>query len=297
LEWIIIQSPYEIVHMTTSAPRAEFDDAPVGPLITGEEISHTAASRAYRPRGRPDWLVSYTLAGRGTFTAADRATPIEPGQLLVVQPGFAQDYGTDPTVAFWHNIWAHFTARGDMLAWLDWPTIGRGVMLLHLPDNVQPQVLTQLRQMQAFCRWNIGRHQELALNALERALLLADAANPGSAMARYDPRIRATIEFMMSRLTVPPSLSELAGFAGLSRSRFALLFEQQVGQPPARFMEQHRLLRVRQLLELTDHTLQELADEVGFSSPFYLSQRFKHAFGVSPMAYRQQQRRAGSGDL
>lgn len=271
------------------AEQEEIPDAPVGPLLTLEDIAHGLAAKAYRPRGRPDWLLTYTLAGQGRFTHANGQTLLEPGDLLLVRPGNPQDYGTEPTLAFWHNIWAHFIPRGDMLAWLAWPAVCRGVMHLHLPEEIQPEVLAQLRQMDAFCQRKAGRSQELGLNALERGLLLADAANPNSPAARYDPRIRRTIDLMMSRLNDPPSLSELATFAGLSRSRFALLFEQQVGQPPARFMEQHRLLRVKQLLEHTHRTLQELADEMGFCSPFYLSRRFKRWFGVSPRAYREQQ--------
>jgi AraC family transcriptional regulator of arabinose operon len=152
----------------------------------------------------------------------------------------------------------------------------------------------QLRQMDAFARRGIGRSQELGLNALERALLLADSANPNGPHGRYDARIRRVLDYMVSRLAAPPPLAELAEFAGLSRSQFALLFQQQVGQPPGRFMEQHRLLRTRRLLEHTDQTLQQIADEVGFSSPFYLSQRFKHWFGVSPREFRRRRAEAAA---
>jgi AraC family transcriptional regulator of arabinose operon len=148
-------------------------------------------------------------------------------------------------------------------------------------------VLQQFREMDAFSQTAAMHRQELALNAIERALLLADTANPQSTMASYDPRVRQAVQYLMAHLNDPPSLTSLADIVGLSRSRFAKLFEKQVGQPPGKFIEQHRLFRVKQLLEHTHDTLQEIADEMGYSSPFYLSLRFKAWFGVSPRGYRQ----------
>jgi len=52
------------------------------------------------------------------------------------------------------------------------------------------------------------------------------------------------------------------------------------------FLETQRLRRARELLEHTLLNLTEIAEKVGFSSPFYLSLRFKKQFGVSPRDYR-----------
>ena len=259
---------------------------PAGPLLTQEIVGRGENYYAFRPNGTRDWLAIYTVGGKGRFTFAGDEVLLARGDFFVVRPGTPHDYGTEPTLRRWHNLWAHFIPRGDALAWLDWPQITPGVMRLHVRDDLQPAVLGQLREMDRFSRRSISRGQELGLNALERALLIADECNPASAASRHDPRIRRAIDHLLAHLSDPISLSALADVAGLSRSRFALLFEQQVGQPPGRFLEQHRLFRAKSLLEYTRHSLQEIADELGFSSPFYLSLRFKRWFGVSPRAYR-----------
>ena len=257
------------------------------PLHTGEDEGRSDGYGAYRPRGTLDWLTIYTIAGHGNFVFDGGQQDLLPGALFIVRPGTPQDYGAVPATRHWHNIWAHFVPRGDMLGWLDWPTISPGVMFLRLPPDLQPDVLAQLREMDRFHRRGIGRSLDLGLNALERALLRADECNPRSGLVRHDPRIRKAIDHLLASLTDPPSLESLASVAGLSRSRFAKLFEQQVGETPGQFLEQHRLLRVKRLLEHTRHNLQEIADEMGFSSPFYLSLRFKHRFGISPRDYRR----------
>jgi AraC family transcriptional regulator of arabinose operon len=268
-------------------PSIDAADPPAGPLITGERIGRGPSYRADRAQGRPDWLAIYTVAGAGRFTHEGVDTPLARGDVLVVRPGARQDYGTVGPQYLWHNVWIHFVPRGDMLAWLDWPSIAPGVLRLSLPTELQGRVLSQFREMDAFSQKAAMHRQELALNALERALLLADTANPQSAMGGYDPRVRRAVQYLMANLNDPPSLTSLAELVHLSRSRFARLFEEQVGQPPGKFIEQHRLFRVKQLLEHTHDTLKEIADEMGYSSPFYLSLRFKTCFGVSPRGYRQ----------
>jgi AraC family transcriptional regulator of arabinose operon len=276
-------------HPTTNTrPKKKDSGSPqAGPLMAQEIVGVGEQYGAYRPNGTRDWLAIYTVAGKGRFTYDGGETLLTTGDLFIVRPGTPQDYGTELTEKKWHNLWSHFVPRGDALAWLNWPQVSPGVMVLHVRDDLQPLVLEQLREMERYVGRTIGRSQELGLNALERALLIADACNPTSATARHDPRIRRAIDHLLANLTDPPSLESLAEVAGLSRSRFALLFEEQVGQPPGRFVEEHRLFRAKRLLEYTRHSLQEIADELGFSSPFYLSLRFKRWFGASPSEWRK----------
>jgi len=55
-------------------------------------------------------------------------------------------------------------------------------------------------------------------------------------------------------------------------------------------LETQRLRRARELLEHTVFRLAEIAGKVGFSSPFYLSLRFKKQFEISPRDYRRQKK-------
>jgi transcriptional regulator GlxA family with amidase domain len=55
---------------------------------------------------------------------------------------------------------------------------------------------------------------------------------------------------------------------------------------PLAFLENQRLRRARELLENTSLSLTEIAGQAGFSSPFYLSLRFKRQFGLSPRDHR-----------
>jgi AraC family transcriptional regulator, arabinose operon regulatory protein len=66
----------------------------------------------------------------------------------------------------------------------------------------------------------------------------------------------------------PLNVGAAAEVAGLSLSRFSHLFSRTIGMPPQPWNELQRLNRARQLLELTNLSIKEIAVEVGFDDPF-----------------------------
>ena len=92
---------------------------------------------------------------------------------------------------------------------------------------------------------------------------------------------------MRQHFTQPISLPELAKVCHLSSSRLSHLFREQLDMTPLEFLEVERLERAKKLLELSTLTIQAVAAEVGFNSPFYFSRRFNRYMGLSPSAFRK----------
>lgn len=256
-------------------------------LVTGRQ----AAKRrrfARRPNGTGDWLLVYTEAGRAYFRFPGGEFTGRANDVVLIRPGTPHDYGMDERHGYWKNTWTHFLPRPDCLDWLQWPEFAPGMMHLHLEHPVCGQVRAELSRMDSAAHSIRRRHEELAVNALERALLFCDAINPHYAESRRDARIRKAVDLLCRQPEERFTLEALARRCGLSRSRLAELFRQQVGVPPLAFLENQRLRRSRELLEHTSLSLTEIAEQAGFSSPFYLSLRFKKHFGISPRDYRRQ---------
>ncbi len=209
------------------------------------------------------------------------------GDVLLIAPRTPQDYGSAEPGHRWHQIWAHFYPDPGMLDWIDWPQPSPGMYHVHTEGKLQREVFMTLRQMVRAMDVVRPRQGQLAMNSLERALLIADAANPNRDAAYRDARIRAAIELVMTHLQEPLPIDRLADAAGVSRSRFSALFKNAVGVAPARFVERQRLAHAKHMLEMSDLTLKQIAHQLGFSTPFYLSLRFKQLFGVSPRQYRK----------
>jgi AraC family transcriptional regulator of arabinose operon len=181
--------------------------------------------------------------------------------------------------------------RTEVLEWLSWPELSPGLRYLHLPNELRAPVLRELILADSFLRGNMPRGEILATNAVERALLFCARANPREGDPRWHPRIQQSVNYLSRNLRERQLLGNLAVRFGFSRSRFAALFHRQVGQPPLQYLESQRLAQARQLLVYTNQTLAQIADRVGFSSPFYLSLRFKKHYGCSPRTFRQQRQR------
>lgn len=98
---------------------------------------------------------------------------------------------------------------------------------------------------------------------------------------------RRCMELMRTRLAEDISLDELAAEARLSPFHFARMFKQSVGVPPRVYLTQLRMEKACELLEQTDLSVTEIAQEVGYSSNQVLARVFiKHRY-MSPSDYRR----------
>ncbi len=270
--------------------------AAVAQLIAGE-FRRGADYTNWRPHGTPDWLLIYTVAGRGRIVAADgRHWTTEPGEAVLYEPGAYQDYATAVSVpaeaGVWRLRWTHFQPRPHWLPWLHWPLRASGLRSLRLEgEETRRRVGSALTET---VRWQQRRevpgHVEMAVNALERALLWAHAAQAGGDgvnWARIDERVRRAAEWLGEELRRPFSLEQLAARSRMSVSRLAHLFKTQIGVSPQQFAERRRLERACQLLRYTGLTVGEIAAETGYEDPFYFSKRFRRHLGRSPSEFRR----------
>jgi transcriptional regulator GlxA family with amidase domain len=113
-----------------------------------------------------------------------------------------------------------------------------------------------------------------------------------------DPRISRTLKLIARRFRQPLTVPQLASAARLSPSRFAHLFQAELGVPPARYLHVVRLTWARTLLETTLLSVREAMERVGFNDPSHFARDFRRHHGVSPRdcrgaALRKPKRREG----
>ncbi len=82
------------------------------------------------------------------------------------------------------------------------------------------------------------------------------------------------------------SAATMAGTASMSVRHFTRLFTEEVGVPPAQYVEQARVEAAKALLELGNDGLDLVAKRAGFRSPETMRRAFLRVLGVSPGAYR-----------
>jgi len=262
------------------------DYCPPGAPLVGDD--HDLGPRStWRGRGITDWVIWFTYGG-ACRVAGPGATVISgAGEAILIAPGTPHDYGSAPGAKRWAVQWIVFRAPARWLEWLQWPseTGTPGISCLRFTDPVVRDAFRE-RLVAAIAIASSGHAQreELAMNALEGALLWCAAARSGAAI---DARLLKAQRYLNERLDRAVPLDEVATAAGLSRPQVARLFRRHVGTSVARWHEEQRLDRARQLLRATDLPVAAIAERVGYANAFHFTARFTRRTGRSPRAYRR----------
>ena len=83
------------------------------------------------------------------------------------------------------------------------------------------------------------------------------------------------------------SRASMAETAAMSVRNFTRVFTEEVGVPPAQFVEQARVEAAKALLELGDDGLEVIAGRAGFRSEETMRRAFLRVLGIPPGAYRR----------
>lgn len=74
----------------------------------------------------------------------------------------------------------------------------------------------------------------------------------------------------------------------VSYSKLSRIFSSVTGATLERFIIDQKINKVKELLKYTDHTIEEVAYKLGYSSTAHLSRQFKTITGFSPSVFRKQ---------
>ncbi|MFH9468751.1 AraC family transcriptional regulator [Streptomyces clavifer] len=80
--------------------------------------------------------------------------------------------------------------------------------------------------------------------------------------------------------------AELAGAAGVSRATLARRFPAVVGETPTAYLTRRRLDLSARRLRDTDETLEQIAQNIGYTSVYAFSRAFRRARGIPPGRFR-----------
>lgn len=151
---------------------------------------------------------------------------------------------------------------------------------------------------------------DLCLHLLKKDLgaAIANSVSRRIVMARRPPRGQAqfieapptppgddplslTQQWALSELGGQISVADMAHRTRMSVRTFHRRFHERTGRTPAAWLQAQRVLRSKEFLESTDHSIEQIADEVGMGAPANLRSAFKKETNISPAEYRRQYNR------
>jgi YesN/AraC family two-component response regulator len=101
-----------------------------------------------------------------------------------------------------------------------------------------------------------------------------------------DVQIQKCTDYIARYCIEDLSLKRVADQINLSVPYFSRIFKQETGRNFVEYVTFVRLQRAVWLLRHTNHTIEWIAEELGFNTPNYFSGTFKKYVGLSPREYR-----------
>lgn len=101
------------------------------------------------------------------------------------------------------------------------------------------------------------------------------------------PTLGPLLGWIVENLGEDHSVEALARRAHMSPRTFARRFRDETGATPHSWVTRQRVLAAEELLEVSDASIEWIANEVGFGNAATMRQHFSRVRGISPQGYRQ----------
>lgn len=101
-----------------------------------------------------------------------------------------------------------------------------------------------------------------------------------------EPQILKSIDYIARHYAEEISITKVSAHINFSSTYFSRLFKKETGRSFVEYVTFVRLQRAVYLLRHSNHTIEKIADELGFNTPNYFSNIFKKYTDFCPSDYR-----------
>lgn len=233
---------------------------------------------------KESYILFYTLRGAGLIQQEGGDVVLGVGQALLLNCRTPQSYCTAPGQSCWHHYWVHLDGAGvaamEKLLHTEKKLVSVQLMGTRMQELFE-MILAEIERdtVDSMVQRGMILHEILSLWA-QNILSQAEAASAHQVILQAAETLRKNYQQELR-------LSDLWAGAHMSKSYFLRLFRRYMGTTPYNYLINFRITQAKELLVLTDHTISEIAREVGFGDASNFSTRFSKATGQSPLQYRK----------
>lgn len=228
--------------------------------------------------------IFYMTGGRGSFLIDGQSYPVEADDLLVI------------------NSRVQHCETGDTEAPLEYIALGVDGLELTVSDEqkqfhlfhfqkADSPLQTYLQDMLQEIEKKAPGYDIICQHLLEVVVTRAVRSSQSSARVvpsgnKVSKECSAIRRYIDAHFKENLTLDQLAAMVHINKYHMVHSFTKAYGISPINYLLSLRLQESRYLLQATDHSMSQIAQIVGFSSPCYFSQVFHKAMGMSPREYR-----------
>ncbi|WP_462270262.1 helix-turn-helix domain-containing protein [Ligilactobacillus agilis] len=243
----------------------------------------TAAHHYYGPAVRGYYLIHYIIEGKGTFIVDGIQYQLQAGQGFLIAPNEQTYYIADEDDP-WSYIWFGFggTHAQDLVTMAGFTT--------HNPVFQTNQKEKLLKYIQAgLCKFPTNIANQLYLLGLlyQFMSIVANANQEVSTKDVQDTYVKQAIQYIQTHINTSLTVQKIAAHVGINRSYLSTRFKKYTGFSPIKYVQNYRLTLAKHYLEVSDLTIEEIANQCGYQRAESLSKMFKERYHSNPSYYRK----------
>lgn len=257
-------------------------------LISAGISNHDADFTFERNGGFPFWTFAFYHKGECFIKSGGEEIKGCPYDLKCIRPNTPYSTRIVPNFSSWHGDWIIAELRPGWEGLICGVEELKGIYSLNVAGFAEQEKIKESFRNAVNLMLMPEPFADLsAMHALEEVLLLSYHINRMQTQPK-DERIRKAIEILSNNFEKKIDVDTVAKKIGMSASRFAHLFKEEIGETPMSFRESIRLERAKQLIFSTNMSIKQIATTLAYDCSFHFSKRFKSRIGVSPQKYRMQ---------
>ena len=259
------------------------DREPLFVNLCGIDYLFAKDRQQLREHGRDDYHILYIAQGKCHTEIAGREIVAPAGSLILFMPHSRQKYaffGRDQSVSCWLHFGGALCERllyelgftGDGVY-----HVGKSNRLVSIVESMDREMKLKRINYEMLCSAYLGEFLALAGQKMKTAENLS--------YQKYRTLLDGVCDQMLKEHGKAYPLQYYADFCNLSLGRFSHIFKEGMGVSPHEYLTRIRIEKAIQLLENSNLTVAEIAEQTGFSGQNYFSRAFKRYTGKTPREY------------
>lgn len=230
----------------------------------------TPPSHAFGPAIRPYYLLHLIEKGEGYIERNGVKTKLTAGMAFLIQPNEVTLYCSDADNP-WEYTWIAFD----------------GAFASTLTERTTDKLCMEYQKSGLIVLKNALQAKKAdCLSCLSTLFEVLNSIKTTAPPANED-EIASALHYLENNYFHPIDIQNLATRFGFSRAYFSTLFVKRTGETPYDYLTKIRIDRAKDYLKQGQHSVEEIAFSVGFSSLQRFSETFKKRVGLSPLQYRK----------
>lgn len=244
---------------------------------------------SFGPAARPNYVFHYITSGKGIYKVGEKTFHLEKGQGFMIEPEMMTFYQADQKEP-WTYFWVGFTGKraseyvGDL-------GINSEQLIFRSEkgEELKKIVLEMLKHNKMTIR---NQYFLQSLLYAYFATLMEDVKVEGSHGENAESiYIKRAIAFIQNNYHRGIKVTDVVNDVCISRSYLHMLFQKSLDMSPQEFLTKFRVSRARELLIITELSVEEVAKSCGYQDVLVFSKMFKKVMGMPPSVFRKEHRK------